>query len=99
MSIMANHCTEPHILHCTWHNLSWFASQFATQSYACANQSQNASQVIANQSETGLLRLYPSKDYGLRLGGGGPREFWPAKAGSQQKKFMCIYIYSLWLCY
>ena len=67
------------------HNLSGFASQFATQSYPCANQSQNASQVIANQSETGLLRLYPSKDYGLRFPGGGPRGFWPAQAGSLQR--------------
>ena len=43
----------------TGHNLSGLAS------------SQNASQVIANQSETGLLRLYPSKDYGLRFPWGG----------------------------
>ena len=53
------------------HNLSGFASQFATQSYPCANQSQNALQVIANQLETGLLRLYPSKDCGLRFPRGG----------------------------
>ena len=34
-------------------------------------KSQNASQVIVNQSETGLLRLYLSNDYGLRFPPGG----------------------------
>ena len=88
--LSSKYCSVPPVfflLH-AGHTLSGYASQFATQSYPCANQSQNASQIMANQSETGLYPM-PVSIKGLWFEvpgwGGGPCEFWPAKAGSQQR--------------